>query len=495
MIDSANIPVIVGAGEAIERWDGVERASEPLALMENAIRNATFSFRIAQIDSLDVVNVSSWRYQKAALQLAQRLNISPAHCRHGPIGGESPVRLIDEAAQRIANGESRVAVVCGAEAQYSVNRARAEGLRLPWTPLAPAIRDATFWDGYLNPQAITHDVTQPAQVYPLFENAAQAAWSQTPREALVESGAAWAQLSRIAASRVCSWSGSSFSSDDITAPGPDNRSVAWPYTKRMVANPAVNQGAAVILTNLAHARAQGMADDDLIFVWSGAWANEPRDYLMRDSFDHCPAQRAVLQTLQQRAAPRDFQYYELYSCFPIVPKLARRTLALDARASISVTGGLSFFGAPLSNYMTHAAVAMFERLRGRNDALGLLYGQGEFMTKHHALILATSPPGAGQFHGDRCVQPLADEGRRALTLNANFTGEAHVETSTVIYERDGSHRFGVVVARTADGQRVLARVPPADRTTLDQLLDISKSPIGRCGRIAHAADSLQVFSL
>jgi hypothetical protein len=357
------------------------------------------------------------------------------------------------------------------------------------------MRDATFWDGYLNPQAIAHDVTQPTQVYPLFENAAQAAWSQTPREALLESGAAWAQLSKIAAPRVCSWSRSNFSSSDITLPGPDNRPVAWPYTKRMVANPAVNQGAAVILTSLAHARAQGVADDALIFVWPGAWANEPRDYLMRDSFDRCPAQRAVLQTLQRRAAPRQFQHYELYSCFPIVPKLARRTLALDARAPFSVTGGLSFFGAPLSNYMTHAAVAMFQQLRGRKDTLGLLYGQGEFMTKHHALILATSAPGAAQFHCDRSVQLLADEGRRTPTLNAHFNGEAHVETSTVIYEKDGSHRCGVVVARTADGQRVLARVPPADRTTLDQLLDISESPIGRCGRIAHAADSLPIFRL
>ena len=82
-----------------------------------------------------------------------------------------------------------------------------------------------------------------------------------------------------------------------------------------------------------------------------------------------------------------FDAIELYSCFPCVPKMARRTLGLGADVQPTVTGGLTFFGAPLNTYMTHAACAMVRKLRD-GAKLGLLYGQGGFVTKHHALVLS-----------------------------------------------------------------------------------------------------------
>ena len=46
--------------------------------------------------------------------------------------------------------------------------------------------------------------------------------------------------------------------EEITTPTPENRLIAWPYTKWMVANPTVNMGGAVLLTSLAKARAAGV---------------------------------------------------------------------------------------------------------------------------------------------------------------------------------------------------------------------------------------------
>ena len=80
---------------------------------------------------------------------------------------------------------------------------------------------------------------------------------------------------------------------------------------------------------------------------------------------------------------KKFDAIELYSCFPCVPKMARRTLGLGPDVQPTVTGGLTFFGAPLNTYMTHAACAMVRKLRN-GGKLGLLYGQGGFVTKHHA---------------------------------------------------------------------------------------------------------------
>ena len=69
---------------------------------------------------------------------------------------------------------------------------------------------------------------------------------------------------------------------------------------------------------------------------------------------------AVLQTTQAlcRDNGAEFELVELYSCFPCVPKMARRVLNWPSDKLPTVTGGLSFFGGPYNNYMTHAAASM-----------------------------------------------------------------------------------------------------------------------------------------
>ena len=49
-------------------------------------------------------------------------------CYYGPVGGESPIRYLHEAAQRIARGECSVAAVCGAEAQSTATKAERAGI-------------------------------------------------------------------------------------------------------------------------------------------------------------------------------------------------------------------------------------------------------------------------------------------------------------------------------------------------------------------------------
>ena len=83
---------------------------------------------LGELGSLDVVNFLSWRYRDPEKQLAERLGAKPAHCYYGPVGGESPIRYLHEAAQRIARGECSVAAVCGAEAQSTATKAERGGI-------------------------------------------------------------------------------------------------------------------------------------------------------------------------------------------------------------------------------------------------------------------------------------------------------------------------------------------------------------------------------
>jgi acetyl-CoA C-acetyltransferase len=308
---------------------------------------------------------------------------------------------------------------------------------------------------------------------------------------MAESGRLWSTYSAVAMRNPDAWLKRRFTADEITTPAPDNRLIAWPYTKLMVANPSVNMGAAVLMTSLAKARAAGIAEDRLVHVLGGASADEPRDYLARDQFFESHAQNAVLKAAIELAGGdgRAFDAIELYSCFPCVPKMARRTLGLGPEVQPTVTGGLTFFGAPLNSYMTHAACAMVRRLRG-GAKLGLLYGQGGFVTKHHALVLSPRAPREALAQ-DTSVQAEADRNRAPVPdFVTAADGQGSLESFTVLYGRNGEAEHGVAMLRTPDKARALARVPADDGRTLAHLLDIDRTPVGSIGDIVTADDGV-----
>jgi acetyl-CoA C-acetyltransferase len=490
--------VIIGIGEITDRPDDPAHSLEPLALMAEALRRAEHDAGgncLARLDSLDIVHQVGWRYEKTAGQLCEQLAIQPSRAVYGVTGGESPIRYLHEAALRIMRGESEVAAVVGAEAQYAVNKAKAANIELPWTPIAKDVENPFPTEGRINSVMLAHGAIRPIQVYPFYENASHAAWGQTPREALAESGELWSRFSAVAAANPYSWSKQQFTATEITTPARDNRLIAYPYTKRMVANPAVNQGAAVILTTLERARALKIDEERLIFIWGGAAAMEPRDYLARDQYARSDAQDVVLSTMIKlaHASGTEIDATELYSCFPCVPKMTRRVLGLGENVVPTVTGGLSFFGAPLNNYMTHATCAMVRHLREGRDATGLLYGQGEFVTKHHALLVSRTAPTIA-LHADCKVQAEVDRRRGSVpALLTEYRGPATIETHTVIYDRDGAPLHGIVIARTTNSERIMARVLAADTSALSALTDPARSPIGLTGHAELYGDGLLVW--
>jgi len=488
------IPVIVGVGEIVDRPREIAEGLEPLDLLVEALKRAEADSGgqlLGGVESLDIVNFLSWRYRDPEKQLSTRLGITPKHAFYGPVGGESPIRYLHEAAQRIARGECGVAAVCGAEAQSSATKAERAGVSLPWTPFARDVAEPKRGAAFQKPLAVKLGVFRPVTVYPFYEAATAAHWGQTPREAMAESGALWSAYSLAASENPNAWLKRRFTPEEITTPSPDNRLVAWPYTKLMVANPTVNMGGAVLMTSLAKARGAGIAENRLVHVRGGASAEEPRDYLERDTFFESHAQNAVLKAAMELAGGdgKAFDAIELYSCFPCVPKMARRTLGLGPDVRPTVTGGLTFFGAPLNTYMTHAACAMVRKLRG-GARLGLLYGQGGFVTKHHALVLSRQAP-ERPLEQETSVQSEADRRRGAVPdFVTEADGKGSVESFTVIYGRNNEIDHGVAMLRTSAHARALARVPAGDQETLAHLLNMDRTPVGSSGDIATADDGV-----
>jgi acetyl-CoA C-acetyltransferase len=487
-------PIIVGIGEFTYRDKDPSRGLEPIQLMERAVRAASNDSGLAleQIDSLDVVSCHSWPYTDPPRLLAERLGCKPAQYTYGETGGETPVRFIHEAALRIATGEARVAVVVGAEARYTADAATNQGVSLNWTPRDDRVK-VTRGADFCKPVALRLGASKPPVIYPFYENATLARWGQTPQEAHQESSELWSRYSEVAAANPHAWRTRAFTPEEVATPTADNRLIAWPYPKRMVANPSVNMAAAVMLTSVGHAREAGIPEASWVYIWGGASASEPRDFLERDQYYRSHAQDVVLETVlaQVGGDASAFEMLELYSCFPVVSKMARRTLGLAPDAKMTATGGLSFFGAPMNNYMTHAAAGLVRALRSAPNKAALLYGQGEYVTKHHALILGSRPSPSGLPSADYSVQKAADARRAHVPLLVTeHEGAGTVETFTVVYGRSGSPSHGIVIARTDADTRLMARVDPTDTRTIQILTDAARSPVGLRGSVTFASGEL-----
>src|ERR1700731_4027559 len=197
-ISDDRIPVIVGVGDIVDRPADLKSGLEPLALLEHALKRAEADSGgklLGEIQSLDIVNFLSWRYRDPEKQLSNRLGIQPAHAYYGPVGGESPIRYLHEAAQRIARGECSVAAICGAEAQSTATKAERAGITPPWMPFAHDVAEPKRGAAFQKPIAVQLGVARPITVYPFYEAASSAHWGETPREAMAEAGHFWAPYS------------------------------------------------------------------------------------------------------------------------------------------------------------------------------------------------------------------------------------------------------------------------------------------------------------
>jgi acetyl-CoA C-acetyltransferase len=139
--------------------------------------------------------------------------------------------------------------------------------------------------------------------------------------------------------------------------------------------------------------------------------------------------------------------------------------------------------------MTHAACAMVRKLRD-GAKLGLLYGQGGFVTKHHALVLSRGAPREAMAQ-ETSVQAVADKNKRAVPeFVTEATGNGSVESFTVLFGSNGEIEHGVVMLRTGADTRTLARIPAQDSATLAHLMNMDRSPVGSVGNIAMADDGV-----
>jgi acetyl-CoA C-acetyltransferase len=487
------VPVIVGVGQINDRPADPDRGLDSGELMIAALRRAEDDAGgawLADVDWLGVVSQLSFPHLNPLTgAIAGAIGAAPSHARQTELpNGDSPLLLLNQAANAIARREASIAAVTGGEAlRTAAHRARQAAAGAPHDALRNAVHRRRV--GYRQ----SYGLTVPVDVYPLYENAGRAARGETLAEAQAESGAIWSEFSRVAAASPAAWLHRPVAAAEVVRPSADNRPIAFPYTKLTVANASVNQGAGFIVTSLAEARRRGVPEDRLVFVGLGAAAHESEDFLARDSFAASPSMAVSLtrSLALNGLTTADLDHVELYSCFPCVPKMARRVIGWPLDRPMSVFGGLTFGGGPIGNYMSHAVASMADKLRD-GGGKGLLFANGGYATHNHSIVLSKEANPLARFPQDYDFQAEADAARGPIpALDEGYVGPATIETYTVHYARDGAARMGTIVARTPAGSRTLAAVDGEDRETIAFLTDGAREPVGTRGEIVPGENALR----
>lgn len=486
--------MIAGVGHVTRHPAGLEDTTEPVLLLAEAVGEAVADAGVAAsvVDSLDVVNLVSWRYEDPVSAVAAGAGLGRVGGVYSRVGGDQPTRLIASAAASVASGISRVRVVVGGEASRSRAMWARAGATPPWTARPPS-PPLDYLRG-LGHGASGHGLVAPASVYPLFENAFRAAHGIGLAEGQAIAGQLWSGMSEVAAVTPGAWEERAFSAQEVVEPGPSNRWIAHPYTKRMCAQPGVDQAAAVVVCSLAAARRAGVSDDRLVHLWSHAGASDTTEVLERPSFSSSEPLEACLRAALASAGLEagGVDLWELYSCFPVVPEMALRVLGLPRERQVTVAGGLSFYGAPLNAYMLAATVNMVRLMRAGRGSTGVLHANGGYLTYQHVLVLGRDPgPGGPGAPPQAEVDVAGLAARPAPPIDSSPEGTAAVETFTVVYDRDGALAAGIVVGRSGKG-RFVATTPAGE--AVDALLAGACEVVGARGKVRshHGANSFEL---
>lgn len=468
-IGTDRTPVLVGVGEASRATLDSEWPA-PLDLAAAAARIAAADAGLATLDAVDTLVVIRSFHDSGVpgpfggsanppFGLARRLGISPRRAVHGDVGGHSPQLYLSEFAQQVKNGEAACVLIAGGEATATMRRAIRQGIALDWHEDAPgSAEDRLTPDPVLSREEIRHGIVSMPIAYSLVENARRSQAGCTREQHLAAMAQSWAAMAPVAATRRHAHFALPHV-DPMTFMTFDdgNYRLTDPYPRWLVAQDAVDLGAALLLTSVGHARELGIAEDRWVYPLGGGDADDgvlsarpdpARSAAMAAAFDAAFDASGI-----DRAA---IGPVDLYSCFPCAVAAAADCLGrgADDRRPLSLTGGLTFFGGPGNSYALHSIAALVDLLRRDRSATGLISANGGVLAKH----------AVGLYSGRRPSTPFAvlkgravPPGRPPLTID---TASGPVESYAIAYDRDAP-RHATLFLASLHG-RVLVRVDAGD---------------------------------
>lgn len=457
-------PVLVGLHQLSQRVDDPSQGAEPLEMMISAVEAAgRDAGSKALLEAADVVCAirGRWRYENPAGAVAERIGATRAESAGTPFGGNVVQAAVNHFAADITAGRRDVAILTGAEIGRSQSRARKQDVKLPFSD-APGTPDLQIGHelNMVHEAEMARKLVQPIAMYPIFETAIRYARGESIDAHRARVARLWARFNAVAVDNPHAWIREPMDADRIATPSPSNRMLGFPYTLLMNSNDKVDMAAALILCSAEAAQRFGVPRERWLFLHAGTDAHDTPFVSNRQDLHSSPAIRIAGGRALELAGlePDDLDHVDLYSCFPSAVQVAAQELGLSEERPLTVTGGLTFGGGPLNNYVMHGVARMGEVLRAHPGQKGLCTANGGFLTKHAFGIYSSEPPERG-FQYESCQAAVdATPSRDAVV---EHDGPAVLESYTVMFGADGPERAHAAFLLN-DGRRTWANSEDVD---------------------------------
>lgn len=463
-------PVVIGVAQRTVRRD--ERpAPEPLVGWTETCHAALIDAGLAPADAADLdavvlADCMTWRYDDPLARLVERLGANPRYTGRGKPSGTSGQTMLDEAAAAIREGKADFALICGGEALATLRDYRKAGHMPPWSHVHPEGPDYAFdLDEVQHPGEVAIGLTEGVGAvygFAMRDIARRAHLGIAPDVYRAQLGETLSGMTQVAADNPDAWFPQARAPEFLYEPRPDNRMIAYPYAKHMVAIIDVDISAALIVVSEEWANAHAVPAALRVYPWTSCYAEDPVFIGVRDKLWKSDAMEAASAACLSAAALTidDIQYVDLYSCFASAVNFGRDALGIADRGGdrITVTGGLPYAGGPASSYMLTSIAAMVRRLRAEPGAKGLVSGLGMMMSNHIYAIYSMIPPPAGLVHPDQRSVQAGVDAIAQRPIDDDYIGPASIVTYTVMHDRDGRASHGAAICDLPDGARAYVRI-------------------------------------
>lgn len=456
---ATNTPVLVGVGTMQQKIDDYQQALEPVALMEQALRAAA-----ADAGSPDLLSAadeilvpkSLWGYSDPGRLLADALGAQSATTLLAELGILQQ-SLLTRACQRIIAGEVKIALITGGEARYRSLCAGKAGGEAAETQQSDVEPDITLrpQDEMWSSVETDSGLGMPVGYYAILDSALRHKQGLTVEQHRDQMAGMYARLSEIAADNPEAWSDQPVPAGHIREHSASNRMLAFPYTKLHNSQWNVDQAAGLILCSAGVAEELGIERNKWVFPLAATESNYMSVVASRKDLGASPGFRIAGQVAMELAGVNfnDIRLCELYSCFPYAVRVQLQEFGMDSQRDVSVTGGMSFGGGPLNNFVFQATVKMARLLREKTDEIGLVTTVSGFLTKQACALWSADPGVEGWACAD--VTEQVRQASEECEVVAGFTGEGMVAGYTVLYQGLDPWR-AVAVFDLPDGRRTVA---------------------------------------
>jgi acetyl-CoA C-acetyltransferase len=469
--------VLVGVQAVVERPDDPIDAAEPLDLMERALRGAAADAGapalLAEVDAIWAPR-GFWAYPDPGRILAERFGATKVRTVVAEIG-ILQTTILGRAAAAIAAGESDVAVIVGAEARDRATRLQRAGREVPLFEQGEATPDEVLVPHaeIMGALEVELGLITPTIQYAMIDNALRHHEGQSMEAHRDELARLWGDFNAVAVGNPAAWNPTPMSGEAIVTPDERNRMLAFPYTKHLVSQWNVNQAGALVLCSLERAERLGL--DPARFVYPLAVVDaehmvtlsERRDPWRAPGFEQ--AGRRSFELLGR--SPEEIPLWELYSCFPAAVRIQQRELGLPLDRRVTQTGGMTFGGGPLNNFVVQSWVRMVERMRETGASHGVVTAISGLITKQGVSVLGAEPERT--FVHDDVTKETAQRSP-TIEVDAGAAGRGRISAYTVSHDRHAAHGVAMMVDLD-DGGRALRVVDDPDWMALGEAEEL-------CGR-------------